>query len=198
MGKELRKAKKLFKKGTSLEDKIWLATVKPQEYTLTDHQEQIKERWRFCFTQKLNGNGRLQIAKHLVDEYEISEGQAYQDIKNADHFYGNVFRADQQAEKAVLYELARQTYEKAVSDGNLKLRLKAIELMGRFSDIGKDDIQQFNPEKFENKEMTIAVPKQVMEILMDKLAKGVVDFNLLDAEDAKYVDITETEEDAED
>ncbi|WP_339638729.1 hypothetical protein [Croceibacter atlanticus] len=191
---ETKPIKRPFKKGASIFDKINLASLKPDKYELSPTLEKIKERWVFSFTEKLQGNSRHQIAKDLQETYDISEAQAYLDIKNSDHYYGDAHRANQQAEKVILYEFARDTYKQAVEDGDLKMRLKAIDLMGKYADIGKDDIQQFNPEKFENKEVSVTVPTAVMDALIEKLKGGVVNMNQLEAEDAQFVEVDSNEE----
>lgn len=178
-----------FKEGTSIFDKVWLSMVEPQKYILTDTVLQIKERWGVVLTLRLKARSRLFIANKLVDQYGISQGQAYEDIKNSDHFYGDVLKADQMGTRAILQEYATKAYRKAVKAKDLKAQLKAMELIGRYAGIGEDDIKQFNPAKFENKEITISAPKEVFDLIVKKLESGVIDFNQVEAEDAEFIEV---------
>lgn len=195
MSKDLRPIRRKFKEGDSLFDKIWLSMVEPDKYELSETYEEIKKRWKLVLTLRLNGRPRLFIANKLVEAFAISEGQAYNDIQNSDHFYGNVLKADQLGTRAILQEYATKAYKRAKKARDFKAELKAIELIGKYAGIGEDDIRQFNPEKFENKEVSIAVPPEILNLIIEKLNGGVIDFNQLRTEDADYIEVLENEKD---
>jgi hypothetical protein len=191
MKNNLKPIKRTFKEGSSIFDKVWLSMVEPQKYSPSDKTLDIKTRWNLVLTLRLKGKSRLFITKKLQDQFDISEGQAYQDYQNSDHFYGNVLKADQLGTRAILGEYALKAYRDTLKKGTLKDRLKAIELIARFAGVGDDDIQQFNPEKFENKETVLSIPAELMAAIVEKLNGGVIDFNQFQAEDAEFIDLSE-------
>ena len=81
--------------------------------------------------------------------------QAYLDIKNSEIIYGNVMQADKKGTKAILYEYAHKFYQRAMKSEDLKAQAKALELMAEFGGIRDIEQADYNPEKFENKEITI-------------------------------------------
>ena len=177
-------------KGDSTFDIIMAHHIDPIKYPLTDKQEEIRARWAEVFALRLNYFSRIQVANKLVEDRGISMAQAYIDIKNSEHLYGNVLKADKEGNRAVLFEYAHKFYQRAIQQKDLKAQAKGLELLAEFGGIRDTENLEFNPEKLENKELHLVIPKEQLEALKQLVSNGVVDFNKLNVTDVNYQDVT--------
>lgn len=177
-------------KGDNTFDVILAHHIDPIKFSLTDKQEEIRLRWAEVFALRLNYFSRIQVANKLVEDRGIKLAQAYIDIRNSEHLYGNVLKADKEGNRAILFEYAHKFYQRAIQQKDLKAQAKGLELMSEFGGINDMDNIEFNPEKLENKEIKIVLPKQMLEVLKGLVGKGVVDFNSLNVTDINFEDLT--------
>ena len=84
--------------------------------------------------------------------------------------------------------LATDFLKRAKQSKDLKSEGKALDLLGKY---GKLDAEanDYNPEKFENKEITINLSKNLQGKLIDMIGSGVVDFNSLDVTEVDFEEI---------
>lgn len=186
---ELRAAKRLFPKGESTVEKIYLATLQPDKYELSETQLNIKNRWKAAFTMSVDGKNRLEIISSLMDAYGISESQAHIDIVRSGQFYGEVNKVSVDTDRAVLRERINEVWKIAKKDGKLSEMISVIK--EHFKIIEEKDPSFFNPEKFEMHELQLGIPQELLDLLMSQAANGVVDFNKFTAEDAEFVELDE-------
>lgn len=163
--------------------------LNPEKYKLSEKQEEIRKRWAEVLTLRLNYYSRIQVANKLIEDHGISLAQAYIDIRNSELLYGNVLKADREGTRAILFEYAHKFYQRSVQKNDLKAQAKALELMGEYGGLKDMDNPEFNPEKLENVEIKIVMDKGLQQLLIEKISKGVVDFNDLNVTDIDFEDV---------
>ena len=184
-----------IQKGDNTLDKIMAHHIDPIRFPLSDKLELIRKRWAEVLTLRFNYYSPQQIVNKLMEDQGISMAQAYLDIKNSEIIYGNVMQADKKGTKAILYEYAHKFYQRAMKAEDLKAQAKALELMAEFGGIRDIEQADYNPEKFENKEITINLSKNLQTKLVAMIGAGVVDFNNLDVTEVAYEEIKPEQED---
>ena len=184
-----------IQKGDNTLDKIMAHHIDPIRFPLSDKLELIRKRWAEVLTLRFNYYSPQQIVNKLMEDQGISMAQAYLDIKNSEIIYGNVMQADKKGTKAILYEYAHKFYQRAMKSEDLKAQAKALELMAEFGGIRDIEQADYNPEKFENKEITINLSKNLQGKLVEMIGSGVVDFNSLDVTEVDFEEIKPEESD---
>lgn len=180
----------IIKTGDSTFDKVYAYYKDPKKYPLRDKQLELKDRWLAAFALRQNFHSREQATNVLMDKYKISRAQAYRDLRNAERLFGNVMKADRDGSLAILLEYSHKYLLMAVKAKDLKAIGKALDLMGKYSEIDKDVNVNFNPEKLENTPIKMSVPKDVANAIISHLSEtGTVDMNKLEVEDVDYEDL---------
>jgi hypothetical protein len=178
-----------IRRGDTTFENIMAHYLDPLKFKLTEKQEEIRKRWSEVLTLRLNYHSRIQVANKLAEDYGISLAQAYIDIRNSELLYGNVLKADKEGTRAILYEYAHKFYQMAIREKDLKAMSKGLELMAKFGGLDDYEAQEFNPEKLENKEIKIVMPKQMIDALKLMIGKGVADFNTLNVTDVNFQEV---------
>lgn len=179
-----------IKTGDSSFDKIYAYYKDSTKYPLTPKQAELKDRWLAAFTLRQNFHSREQATNVLMEKYEISRAQAYRDLRNAERLFGNVMKADRDGSLAILLEYSHKYLLMAVKAKDLKAIGKALELMGKYAEVDKENAINFNPEKLENKPVKMAIQKEVGDAILKHLLTGTIDFNEI-AIDTDFEEIKE-------
>lgn len=189
-----KKRPMLIKTGDSTFDKIQAFYIDPENYPLSEKLEEIRIRWTLVVNLQLKAYSKIKIANMLVKDYGVCQAQAYIDIRNAGNMFANVFQTDEKVYKAMWIEWATDFLKRAKQSKDLKSEGKALDLLGKY---GKLDAEanDYNPEKFENKEITINLSKNLQGKLIDMIGAGVVDFNSLDVTEVDFEEIKPEQED---
>lgn len=187
-----KKRNMLIKRGDSTFDKILAHYIDPVNFPLSDTNNDILNRLNEVFALRLNHFSSQQIVNKWVNEKGISQAQAYIDIRNSEKLFGNVLKADVEGSRTVWLEHTRDFLKRCIQKGDRGNEGKALKMMADYGGFAHEDSPEFNPEKLENKEIHIVLPKQMLEVLKDVVSKGVVDFNNLDVTD---IDFEEEEND---
>lgn len=184
-----------IKTGDSSFDRIYAYYKNPKRFPLTDKQNELKERWLAAFSLRQNWHSREQAANVLMEKYNISRAQAYRDLKTGERLFGNVMKADRDGSLAILLEYSHKYLLMAVKAKDLKAIGKALELMGKYSEVDKENSIHFNPEKLEDKPVRMSVPKEAVNAILAALDGGVLDFNNLTVEDVEFEEAGDEDED---
>lgn len=182
-----------IQRGDSTLDKIMAHHVDPVRFPLSEKLEEIRKRWAEVLTLRLNYYSPQQVVNKLVEDNKISLAQAYLDVRNSEILYGNVMQSDKKGKQALLYEYAHKFYQQSIKAKDLKAQAKALELMAKFGGLDEVDLADFNPDKFENKEIHIHMDKKLQLKLTEMLGGGVVDFNSLDVTDIAHEEVKDEE-----
>lgn len=186
MSKEKRTA--LIKVGDTTFDKIKAFYINPEQFPLSEKLEEIRLRWLAVTNFSLKSYGKVEIANMLMKDYGISQAQAYIDIRNADNIFGSITETNHEAFKAMWIEWTKDYLKRCRQTKDLKSEGKALDLLAKYG-ISSAENLEFNPEKLENKELKILVPKEQLDILKQMVSKGVVDFNKLNVIDVPFENI---------
>lgn len=189
-----KKRAMLIKTGDSTYDKIQAFYIDPENYPLSPTLEEIRIRWTLVVNLQLKAYSKIKIANMLVKDYGVCQAQAYIDIRNAGNMFANVFQTDEKVYKAMWIEWATDFLKRAKQSKDLKSEGKALDLLGKY---GKLDAEanDYNPEKFANKEITINLSKNLQGKLIEMIGGGVVDFNSLDVTEVDFEEIKSEESD---
>ncbi len=182
---------KLINRGDTSFDKIWMHYKSPGKFPLTENQENIKERWLAAWTSLLKKKNKTRTVKVLEETFGVSRAQAFKDIRNAERLFGNVMRADRDGQMALLYEFALEGFKKSLKAEDFKAAKGFHDAMRDC--VGDENPINFNPEKLENKQIKMSVPKEVSLAIITNLKSGVLDFNNLTV-DADFEDVSDEEE----
>jgi hypothetical protein len=181
-----KKRNMLIKVGDSTYDKILAHYINPEHYTLSPTNTEILNRYNEVFTLRLAHFSSQQIVNKLVKDRGISQAQAYLDIRNSGRLFGNVMKADTEGSRALWIEYLMDFLKRCKQKGDRNNESKALKLLAEYGGLAHEDNPEFNPEKLENKEIRIMLPKQMLDVLKDVVGKGVVDFNNLDVTDINF------------
>lgn len=178
-----------LKVGDSTFDKIQAFYINPDLHPLSETHEAIRKRWVLVVNLLLSAFSKIKIANMLERDYGISQAQAYQDIKNAENIFGDITKTEHEAYKAMWMEWTKDFLKRSRQKGDRKSEGKALDLLAKYGDLEKD-VLEFNAEKLENKELKLVVPKAQMDVLIQMISKGVVDFNALNVTDVEFEDVS--------
>jgi hypothetical protein len=184
------KRQMMVKIGDSTFDKIQAYYIDPELYPLTDKVEEIRLRWVTVVQLLQKAYSKVKIANMLEKQYGISQAQAYIDIRNAENTFGNVMKTEKEAYRAMWLEWTKDYLKRARRDRDMKAEGKALDLLAKYGDLDADSLD-FNPEKLENVEIQINLPKGMHELFMKFINSGVVDLNDFNATEIDYEDVSE-------
>lgn len=183
-----KKRPMLVKMGDTTFDKIKAFYINPEEFPLSDKLEEIRMRWLAISNFSSKAYSKIEIANMLKRDYGISQAQAYIDIRNAENIFGTVTATESNAFKAMWIELTKDYLKRCRQKNDRVNEAKALALLAQYGDLDKDELE-FNPEKLENKELQLVIPKDQLELLKTLVSKGVVDFNNLNVTDVNFEEV---------
>lgn len=175
----------LMKIGDSTFDKIRAFYINPEGYPLSPMHEEIRQRWVLVVNLLLKAHSKTKIATMLERDFGVCQAQAYIDIRNAQNIFGDVVKTEQSVFKAMWTEWATDYLKRSKQNKDLKSEGKALDLLAKYG-ISEEKELDFNPEKLENKEIKVVLPKKLQDALSIMIGKGVVDFNSLDVTDVDF------------
>lgn len=183
-----KKRPMLVKMGDTTFDKIKAFYINPEEFPLSDKLEEIRMRWLAISNFSSKAYSKIEIANMLKRDYGISQAQAYIDIRNAENIFGTVTATESNAFKAMWIEWTKDYLKRCRQKNDRVNEAKALALLAQYGDLDKDELE-FNPEKLENKELQLVIPKDQLELLKTLVSKGVVDFNNLNVTDVNFEEV---------
>lgn len=179
----------LIKRDDSTFDKIQAFYIDPENYPLTEAVEEIRQRWIYVMSLTLRAYPKFKIANMLVQDFGLSQAQAYIDIRNAENVFGNISKTESEAFKVMWTEWTKDLLKRAIQRKDLKAESKALDLLAKYSVLNQDP-EGFNPAKLENVEIQFKIPKAYLPFLKQQVSQGVDDFNLAEPLDIDHEDVT--------
>ncbi|MGK4567840.1 hypothetical protein [Flavobacterium sp. 3HN19-14] len=172
-------------------DKILAYYINPEEFPLSETLDDMRKRWVEIFTMRVNGFTKTMIVKIWEKEKGLSQAQAYVDIRNSLSLFGNIDKTEKLGFQSIWLQWAENYMLRMRQKGNDKMEGFMLKLL-RPDD--KDDQLEFNPEKLENVELQLNVPKEVIDLIKNMTKAGVQDFNNFNAVDVEYTDVPDDTE----
>jgi len=150
-----------------------------ESIVLSEKEVKIQKRWATAYTMMCNHKSPEKVKNFLIKTHNISEAQAYRDIRASVSLFGDVGASDNKGFAHILFEMAMTTFTKAKKGGNLNQMNKAIANMIIIKGIGKDDLDLPDFAMFEPHEVKIDVPEEVLTLFTKLVSTGAVDITKL-------------------
>ncbi|HQU52018.1 MAG TPA: hypothetical protein PK643_03350 [Saprospiraceae bacterium] len=147
------------------------------EVELTEKQETIRTRLSAAFSMLCKFNSPVQCVPYLMKEFDISEVQAYRDIKDATKLFGNVLKSDKEGHRYIIYEYAIKTYQMAADKGDHKAMAASVANMIKLLGLDRDDPDLPDFAKLQPNVYPILIPES-LEAKLDKLIEAPGPINL--------------------
>lgn len=113
------------------------------EGKLTKDEQGMLRRYRFIFTKCLDNPTipDVEMRDFLMNEYGISQPQAYRDIMNMRILLGNVQNAHKEWVRYMVNETLKKAIEDAKAQGKkgIKLMILAADKLGKYNRLDKED-----------------------------------------------------------
>lgn len=149
--------------------------------TLTEKEEKIRVRWSAAFSLLCQYHSPQQAVKVIQEQFDISEPQAYRDVKQATKLFGDVTKSEKEGYRHILYEYSMKVFQMAAKNHDLQNMNKSISNMISLKglDVEDPDMPDFN--KLQPHQYNINIPDATINILSNMMNKGVV--NISDIKD---------------
>ena len=190
-----KKRNMLIKRGDSTFDKIKAHYINPELFPLSETNTDNLNRLNEVFALRLNHFSSQQIVNKWVKDKGLSQAQAYLDIRQSEKLFGSVMKSDTEGSRAIWLEHTRDFLKVCVQKGDRNNQAKALLLLAKYGGFANEDNPEFNPEKFENMEIHVNVPKEVQNRLMEMLSGGSVDLNDLNVTDIDFEELKPEDDD---
>jgi len=168
----------------ALQNHFWYGTE------LTDNQKEILQRLKFAWTNLCNEYTQRQIIPMLMENFNVSDESARQDIRAAIQLYGNVMKADKEGMRYVMYEKAMTIMERAIKKEDFKAASSALNTAMRLLRLDQEDPDMPDFERLEPHKYEIKIPHSVKEALLSLSKSPVLNLSKMPAtftEEAEYV-----------
>jgi len=109
---------------------------------LCESDKKIKERLQTAHSLRENEmNNRSVIVSILMKRFDISQAQAYEDIRNATFLFGKVTPLDKEGLRSMMTEWSIDLLRMAKQTKNLKAYEKALERLTKVNNLDKEDAE---------------------------------------------------------
>jgi hypothetical protein len=197
------KIAKIKNEGTTL-DKIKGHLVYGEHYVrLTQHEQELLERWNTVFNLLKIGKSTSAIHASLKRLYNV-EGLAtvYRDIANAKKLFGSIDSVDKNAERIIAIEWARMTFRMALAKKDIDGMNAATRNLIKASAIEHDDPETFTEEdmqqhvyyaiiKMPNESIQLDLSGTGLEKIPKRKVQGIIQSMYSDIDDVQAIEIME-------
>jgi len=172
---------------------------------LTEHQEHVRQRWLTAHAMLLEARAKKEITAILMARYEITDVQAYRDIRSATQLFGQVNRSEKEGLRHIAQEMAMETFRLARDEKDLAGMNKALANVIKLGGLDREDPDLPDFDKLKQGLYPIILDDPVREMLLQLINKeGSIDLTKFmqnaaeQAEPADYEDITDQSDQAGD
>jgi hypothetical protein len=141
---------------------------------LSEKQEGIRQRWTAAFTLLCSYHSIQQAIPVHRKTFDVSEGQAYRDMKEALQLFGDVMKTEKEGYRQVVYEYAIKTFQLAAKNGDYKAMNQAVTNMMKLQGLDREDPDLPDFEKMKPSINIITIPDAIKKLLEVKLNRGPV------------------------
>lgn len=176
----------------------------PDSVSLTPKQEDYRINVYKTWNLLIQYHSREQAAQVMMNE-AISENEkgcsratAYRLVNDAMSIFGNILQNQHEAKKYIIEEDLKRLQQRAIKAKDGALELNVIKQLIKLGNFDKDVSNIVDPEKLKAQSYVLKLHPSVLAAMQMKTEGGLVDFNMLDAEDIPFKEVTEEEDDEED
>ena len=156
---------------------------------LTDKDIEKKNRlehvWGLRVNNKYSPNQCIEI---LIKQHSVSRATAYRDYSWAMQIFGDIDKAQKDAEKKVLMESYWNIYQRCINAENFDGARKALDSYKSLFDFDATENPLEN-EKLKAHEYNIRLPRWVYKKIAEISESGVADFMGMDVEDVDFAEV---------
>ena len=115
---------------------------------LSKHQQEVLTRLEAAWALLLDKKPEEKTITKLIKKFGISRAQAYRDLGDSKHLFGDVVKSNREADRYLLKEMAMETYALSKKAGEFKEMNKAVDNLIKITGIQKDDANIPDAEAF--------------------------------------------------
>lgn len=181
----------------SIFQKIKAWYIDPDSNVLSEKEINRKDRLSHAWSlRKNNKYSSSQVVQILKRDHNISEATAYRDYGMAMNIFGDLDQVNVAAERLILAESYWNLYQMSLKKGNEETARKCLDSyksLFNFDDTG----DKIDPKKLEASVYKLNLPRGAKNMLENMFENGVVDFNNLTAEDVRFKEVDNNDEEIE-
>ena len=142
---------------------------------LTQHQQAVRDRLLQVQSLMLKGKPTFEIISVLTKDYNVSESQAYRDLRNATTLYGDLRKAEKEGIRRYLYDMFLEDYLAARADGDRKAMGTFQKNLISVSGVDREDPDTVDMSKIEVPPVIMIFGKEMEGKIADSQENGVLD-----------------------
>lgn len=142
------------------------------ELKLTKHQEIKRKRILVAQSMLASAKPNSEIIEVLSEDFDISGGQAFRDVKDAIALYGDLRKAEKEGLRYIIYDMALHSYNTAKKDANVKGMNAAINNMTKLLGLDREEPDLPDFEKLEPSTYIITLDEEVREMFLAFINMG--------------------------
>jgi len=105
-----------------------------------------------------------QIREYLETNFDIEKSQSYRDIGLLKSLLGNVRNAAKEWQRYTLIEMAKETYTMAKEKKDVKAMAMAIDKLGKYTNLDKEDLDTPNWDEYEPQDIEASDDVIILDI----------------------------------
>lgn len=161
----------------STKDRITAFYLDSKAVQLTAKEEEIHQRWVACFSLLCQFHSPLQVVNVLKQRFQISEAQAYRDIRDSADIFGDVITTNKEAYRHILFEFAMKVFQLSATKNDLAEMNRSLITMMKLRGLDKDDPDIPDFAALQSNTYNIVLESSQQQQLSNFLAKGVVNID---------------------
>jgi len=120
-----------------------------KETELTEAEQKQLTRYRDAFVQSLDNPliRDTELRDYLINNYRISDSQAYRDLANIRILLGNVRNANKEWVRYMVIEGLKKQYFDADAEGKQREAIMALDKLGKYNRLDKEDLEELPFDK---------------------------------------------------
>lgn len=155
-------------------DKI-VRSYQDASYELSPLAKEIHKRLKAALSHMLAGNNRKLTVDYLVENFDISEAQAYRDVQATFKLYGDVNRVEKEGWKFILSEFAMEMFKQAKTNKDIEGMDRALNKLIRITGVTQED--GFDPAMLQQHIIKISISGDSKKLIKGLTASGKVNLD---------------------
>lgn len=152
-----------------------IESYRDKDFQLSPEQEEIKKRCKMAWSMLASGKLRSEAVDVMMQEFGISESQAYRDIQASFRVYGNVLKADKEGWRQILIDMSLKMFQKAEEAKDYEAMGRAILRLSKITGIDKED--GFDPSMLEGHVYKIGLPSDMKKLFKQLYESGAINLD---------------------
>ncbi|MCB0597756.1 MAG: hypothetical protein KDD28_27000 [Phaeodactylibacter sp.] len=144
---------------------------------LTSKQEEIRQRLVAAHSLLCRFHSPTRAIKKHQKRWELSDVQAWRDIRHAITLFGDVQKAEKEGIRYIIYEFAVETFRMAKKEKDFNAMARAVDTMSKIMGLDKESPDLPDFEKLKPAMIVVGLPEDQVKRLDTMLNTGAVNFS---------------------